>query len=311
MSTSTSPSATGAPAFDDPADDEIQPALPGRIGRGRFARDPRRRSRWWLEALVIVWLLWVYDAITNLAALREHAAMAHGLAVLRLEVDLHLDPERALNHWLQHHHLLGLLAGDYYDNIHFVVTLAVVGWLWWRHPRHYRPLRTAIVLVNVIGFVVYWQYPVAPPRLLGGEHFFDTVALSHALGGWHSGALSKAANQFAAMPSLHLAWAAWSALAVWMVVRGRRGAVLVWIYPILTTVDVMATANHFLLDCVAGSATVAVAALVALRIHRALDARRSGTDGSPPQRAARSSAPTGVVNTPRVGKTAHTTNAPA
>jgi hypothetical protein len=251
---------------------------PAPAGR-RAARDPDRRPRWWLEALVIVWLLWVYDAITDLPALRESAAMAHGFAVLHLEERLHLDPERSLNHGLASHHLLGLLAGDYYDNLHFIVTLGVVGWLWWRHPRHYRPLRTSLVLVNVVGFGVYWLYPMAPPRLLAGQHFFDIVAMTHAFGGWHSGALSKAANQFAAMPSLHLAWASWSALAVWVVWRHRRGIALVWLYPIVTCVVVMATGNHFLTDCLAGVATTAVCALIAFTGRAARERRRPPVAG--------------------------------
>jgi hypothetical protein len=239
----------------------------------RWVRHRDQRTTWWPEILVLVWLLWVYDAITNLAALRQRRALDHGAAILRLEERLHLDPERTLNHWLDHHHLLGLLAGDYYDNLHFIVTLGVVGWLWWRYPRHYRPLRTALVLVNVIGFGVYWLYPVAPPRLLPGQHFYDIVALTHALGGWHTGTLSKAANQFAAMPSLHLAWASWSALAVWIVVRGRRWAPLVWVYPVLTVVVVTATGNHYLTDCVAGVAATAVAAIIAFSVDRGLERR--------------------------------------
>jgi hypothetical protein len=246
-----------------------QTARPAR----RWVRLPDQRTRWWPEVLVLVWLLWVYDAITNLAGLRQRRALDHGAAILRLEERLHLDPERTLNHWLDHHHLLGLLAGDYYDNLHFLVTLGIVGWLWWRHPRQYRPLRTALVLVNVIGFAVYWLYPVAPPRLLPGQHFYDIVALTHALGGWHSGALSKAANQFAAMPSLHLAWASWSALAVWIVMRRHRWAPLVWIYPAFTVVIVTSTGNHFLTDCVAGVATTAVACLVAFSVDRMLNGR--------------------------------------
>jgi hypothetical protein len=273
MTTSASGPATGRqtalpPSVRTDADVAGTPDGP-QAGRARRASTPDRRPRWWPEILVIACLLWVYDAITNLPATREGPAMAHGFAVLHLEQRLHLDPELSLNHWLDHHHLLGLLAGDYYDNLHFIVTLGVVGWLWWRHPRQYRPLRTALVLTNVIGFFVYWLYPMAPPRLLAGQHFFDIVALTHAIGGWHSGTLSKAANQFASMPSLHLAWASWSALAVWVVLRRHRWAVLVWLYPLLTIVVVMATGNHFLADCVAGIATTAVSVVVAYGVRQA------------------------------------------
>jgi hypothetical protein len=302
--TSPAPRTAPLPGAVRTGDDRAPADVPR--ARRRWRRDPGRRPRWYIEVLALVWLLWVYDAITNLADLREKAALAHGRAVLHLEHTLHLDPERALNHWLDPHRTLGLLAGDYYDNLHFIVTLGVVGWLWWRHPRQYRPLRTTLVLINVVGFVVYLLYPMAPPRLLPGAHFDDIVAITHAWGGWHSGALSKAANQFASMPSLHLAWASWSALAVWVVWRRHRWAALVWLYPVVTTVVVMATGNHFLFDCIAGVATTAVSGLLALALHRRLD-RYPGQGATP----AASSARTGVVRTPLAGNTAQTTKAPA
>ena len=93
-----------------------------------------RRTRLWVEALVVVWLCWVYDAITNLAPLRLHAALSHALGVLRLERSVGLDPELTLNRWLAGHHTLGLIVSDYYDNAHFVVTLGLLGWLWYRRP---------------------------------------------------------------------------------------------------------------------------------------------------------------------------------
>src|ERR1700686_3487248 len=144
----------------------------------------QQRSRWWVEALVIVWLGWVYDLITNLAPLRLHAALGHAEGLLSLEHTLHIDPEHALDQWLAGHHTLGLAISDYYDNAHFVVTLALLGWLWWRRADVYRPLRNALVLVNLLAFIVFWRYPVAPPRMLPG--FTDIVADTHAIGSWHT-----------------------------------------------------------------------------------------------------------------------------
>ena len=103
----------------------------------------------------------------------------------------------------------------------------------------------------------------------------DVVASTHAFGSWHSGTLATAANQLAAMPSLHIAWAAWSAFAVWQVFRHRRGTVAVWAYPAVTSVAVMSTANHFLLDVVAGVVTLILAAVIADRGHAAWN-RRDG-----------------------------------
>jgi hypothetical protein len=219
----------------------------------------RGRTHLWVEALVVAWLCWVYDAITNVAPLRLHAALNHARDLLGLERVLHLDPELTLNRWLEGHHTLGLALSIYYDNAHFIVTLGLLGWLWYSRPDIYRPLRNALVLINVLGFVVFWRYPVAPPRMLTGMGFDDVVASTHAFGGWHTGALASAANQLAAMPSLHMAWAAWCSLVLWRLSRARAVRAAAILYPCLTCVAVLATGNHFMLDVVAGLATAAAA----------------------------------------------------
>ena len=228
---------------------------------------PRARPRWWPEVLVIIWLLWLYDAVNNLAPIRQATADAHARSIVHLERVLHIDPEAALNHWLAAQHTLGLWIGDYYDNAHFVVTLGLVVWLFWRRPDLYRPLRTGLVIINLIGFAVFWRYPLAPPRLLDPHRYVDVVATTHAFGSWHAGTLATAANQLAAMPSLHIAWAVWSALALWRILGRHRWAWLVWLYPLATSLAVMATGNHYLLDVVAGVATMVAATVVAERWH--------------------------------------------
>jgi hypothetical protein len=218
------------------------------------------RSHWWVEVLAIVWLCWVYDAVTNLAPLRVHAALAHGADILRVERSLGIDPEHTLDRWLAAHHTLGLAVSDYYDNAHFIVTLGLLGFLWWRRADIYRPLRNALVLANVLAFVVFWLYPVAPPRMLQG--YTDVVAATHAIGSWHTGALASAANQLAAMPSLHIAWAVWCTVVVWRISERRWLRALAVLYPCLTAFAVLATGNHYVLDVLGGLATIALALLL-------------------------------------------------
>jgi diacylglycerol O-acyltransferase len=227
-----------------------------------------KRSPLWVEALVVIWLCWVYDAVSNLASLRLHAALAHALGVLRLERTLHLDPELTLNRWLTAHHTLGLLVSDYYDNAHFIVTLGLLGWLWCKRPDIYRPLRNALVAINMLGLLVFWLYPVAPPRMLLGVGFSDVVAATHAFGSWHTGALASAANQLAAMPSLHMAWAAWCSLVLWRISARLWVRALAVLYPCLTALAVLSTGNHFLADVLAGVATAALAVLLIAALER-------------------------------------------
>ncbi|MGA2165722.1 MAG: phosphatase PAP2 family protein [Solirubrobacteraceae bacterium] len=232
-----------------------------------------RRTRLWVEALVIAWLCWVYDAINNLAPVRLHAALAHGWGVLHLERSLSLDPELTLNRWLVGHRTLGLLLSDYYDNAHFIVTLGLLGWLWYRRADIYRPLRNTLVAINTIGLAVFWLYPTAPPRLLPGSGFNDVVASTHAFGGWHTGSLATVANQFAALPSLHMAWAVWCSLVMWSMSERLWVRCVAVLYPCITCLAVLATGNHYLFDVFAGVATTALAVVLVRALEAAWRSR--------------------------------------
>jgi hypothetical protein len=231
----------------------------GLAGAGERAAAPAR-SRWWVELLAIAWLLFLYDAVNNLAPLRLATALGNARGILHVERLLHIDPELTLDRWLAAHHTLGLILSDYYDNAHFIVTLGILGWLWWKRTDLYRPLRNTLVLINVIGFVIFWLFPVAPPRMLDG--FADVVASTHAFGSWHTGALASAANQLAAMPSLHMAWAGWCTLALWRMSGRRSVRVVAVLYPCLTALAVLSTGNHFLLDILGGLLTLALSVLL-------------------------------------------------
>ncbi|HTZ85317.1 MAG TPA: phosphatase PAP2 family protein [Solirubrobacteraceae bacterium] len=248
MSSAVSIDHGGAPAALRPAASTVgRPATPA-------------RSRWWVELLAIAWLLFLYDAVTNLAPLRLSVALGNARGILHAEQVLHLDPELTLDRWLAGHHTIASILANYYDNAHFVVTLGLLGYLWWSRSDIYRPLRNVLVLVNVMGFVVFWLLPVAPPRMLDG--FTDVVAATHAFGSWHTGALASQANQLAAMPSLHMAWAGWCALALWRISERRWVRVLALLYPCLTALAVLATGNHFVFDIIGGLLVLAFAVLL-------------------------------------------------
>lgn len=230
-----------------------------------MGRDGKKRSPIWVELLFIAWLCWIYDMLANLAPVRAVQAHRDAGYLLHFEKIVHLDPEAALDHWLAPKHTLALWLSNYYDNAHFAVTLGLVGivWTWWPHV--YRPLRNGLVLTNLMAMVVFWLFPTAPPRLFDPKVYTDVVAATGAFGSWHSGTLAHAADQFAAMPSLHLGWACWSSVALWRILPRSRWRLLVWVYPLVTAVAVMATGNHYLLDVLAGIATLALAMVIADR----------------------------------------------
>jgi membrane-associated phospholipid phosphatase len=252
-----------------------------------------------VEALLIVWLAWVYDATTNLAPLRVHTALAHARGVLHLEQSLGIDFERSLNHWLAAHTTLGLVVSDYYDNAHFIVTFGLLGWLWWARADIYRPLRNILLLTNVLAFVVFWRFPVAPPRMLPG--FTDVVAASGAIGSWHGhSGLASHANELAAFPSLHIAWATWCTMAVWQATRRVWARVLAVVYPFVTTFAVLSTGNHFVLD-VLGGLLILVLSVALVRLGEAARARLRRRSPAGTRRGPRGE----VVSTPRTAVQAH------
>ncbi len=212
------------------------------------------RLRW--EVLVVLWLYVVYDIINNLSSVDESRALARARDILAVERRLGLDVELGANRWLARRELLGSLLANYYNLAHIWLTLAVLVLLWLRRRSLYADLRNALVAFNLIGFAVFWSFPVAPPRMLDG--FVDVVEQTGAISSFHDGALAEAANQYAAMPSLHVAWAIWVVVALYRTSRSPRVRALAWAHITLTVIAVVATANHFVLDIVAGAVTAVV-----------------------------------------------------
>jgi hypothetical protein len=233
-----------------------------RLGVRPAARGDRR---WW-DLLLIVWMAWIFDAVNNLGPVRQHLAERDGAAVLDVERALHAAPELALNTWLAAHHLLSQIVVFWYVNVHGAVTFAVFGWLWWRRPDLLPPLRTALVIVTAVGLAVFWALPVAPPRMLIADGYVDLVAAAHHVQVWQSGWTALDANQLSALPSLHIAWAVWAAIAVWRLSPRRWLRGLAVAYPLVTMFAVMATGNHYLADGVIGAAITALAVLGADRL---------------------------------------------
>ncbi len=221
------------------------------------------------ELAVIGFLLFLYDAIRSHAALREIPALHHAQSLLGLEQALGIDVERSANTWVTAHGDVSRVLASYYEYLHLGTTLLVLVICYWRAPMLYRRARTALVLTNLVGLVVYYLYPVAPPRLLPGAGFVDTVARA-GYGTNHGGPIT--ADQFGAMPSLHLAWAVWTAVVVLSLTGRRWIRALAVAHPVLMTAAVLATANHYLLDVLAGT-LVALAALLVVSFVASLTPR--------------------------------------
>ena len=210
------------------------------------------------------------------------AAAAHAAGLWRAERWLHLDIEPSLNHLAAARPVLAETAGYYYGLAHFIVTPLVLAWLWLRRPAAFGPLRSALVLATTAANVVFWTWPAAPPRF-AVPGMTDVLVRYRILGAGSPHGPDSLVNLYAAMPSLHVAWAAWCAAAIVAATRGRWRH-LAWLYPAATTVVVLATANHFLADAAAGLAITALG-LLAARAATRPDATGPGPGGAGPAAA--------------------------
>lgn len=215
-----------------------------------------RRLPWVIEVVSIGIGYAVYALVRVLAPHRVKISYQHAADVIHLEKVVGIYHEIRLNEYITGKEWLEIPASYYYATLHFVVTPAVLAWLFRRHKEIYAPLRSAIVIATAAALVVYATWPLAPPRYVT-PGAVDTV-INHPVF-WADGhGVSGFVNDLAAMPSLHVGWAVWCAVAVMSALR-TRWRWLAWLYPLGTTLVVVATANHYVLDALAGTAVVAVA----------------------------------------------------
>ncbi|MGW7555050.1 phosphatase PAP2 family protein [Streptomyces rimosus] len=244
------------------------------------------RPRWWTELPLLALVYAAYSAGRLVARGDAHAAAGHGETILRWEELLRIDPERALNRLFTATPALGIPADFAYASLHYLITPAVLIWLWHRRPAHYRTLRTWLMLATLIGLIGFTLLPTAPPRLLDtGSGFADTMARFSSYGWWGGDAsaprgLGGMTNQFAAMPSLHVGWALWCAVVLWKHGRSRATRALAVAYPLVIVLVVMGTANHYLLDALAGTAVMGLGLLLTRPALRLAERVRGAAAGA-------------------------------
>jgi hypothetical protein len=223
---------------------------------------PRRRRAWPLlrEVVLVGTLLGTYTLIRAFAGEDVEAAFDHAGRVLQVEQWLHLPSETDLQAVLLAWRPLTVAANAYYAAAHLPVTFLALLWLFLRHPAHYAWARRALVSATAVALAVYLLLPVAPPRMLSG--FVDTATLlGQSVYGSPGG--SSIADQYAAMPSLHVGWSILVATVGISAARSRRR--WLWlVHPVVTVLVVVSTGNHYWLDGIAGAAVV-TGALVATR----------------------------------------------
>ncbi|MDT4932403.1 MAG: hypothetical protein QOK11_295 [Pseudonocardiales bacterium] len=217
-----------------------------------------RRPVWWQELGIIAIGYWLYTLGRNAVPEQESIALRHGRSVQHLQDVLHLNFELSINHFVARTEWLAQIMDYYYATLHFIVTIGVMVWLFARKPHVYRGARTVLFITTLFGLLGFYLYPLAPPRLLPQYSYVDTLLKFHTWGSLADPNIAEHSNQYAAMPSLHIAWAMWAGVAIFVCARRLWVRILGLAYPFMTLMVIVGTANHFIIDAVGGAAIVLI-----------------------------------------------------
>ncbi|MFJ9561543.1 phosphatase PAP2 family protein [Streptomyces fuscichromogenes] len=230
----------------------------------RFLRRLRtpRRPRLWFEILLIAVSYWTYSLVRNAVPEQRAQALRNADRIWQAEHRLGIAVEESVNHAVNSVSWLIVGMNYYYATLHFVVTLSVLVWLYRSHPGRYAAARLALFATTGVALLGYYLFPLAPPRLMNGGGFVDTVTVHHTWGSMASGDLKHMSNQYAAMPSMHIGWSLWCGLTVFALASVPWVRLLGLGYPATTLLVIVATANHFWLDAVGGALCLAFGFLV-------------------------------------------------
>jgi membrane-associated phospholipid phosphatase len=227
------------------------------------------------------------DDITRgmIAPRAPEPAQANALQVMHFEQEHGFWIEPAIQRYFEHPHRLPGLEIDWgqvvplvnalYGVAHGLVTIIFAIWLFWRRPALFPFVRNVFLFATAFSVALYNIFPLAPPRLATGLsyqglpfHFIDTVFVGDGV--------NLSFDQYAAMPSLHVVWALIVGLTLAWTARPWAVRLIGLIYPVLMSVAVIVTGNHYIVDCLGGAAVVVAGYILALAVAAAGRRRRAG-----------------------------------
>ena len=209
----------------------------------------------------------VYYLVRGAVADRASEAFQRARDVLELERRLRLDWETTIHEAILGSDALIDFANGAYFWGHMPLLVLLALWLWRSHRDIWSRFRNALLLSAAIGLISYLLFPTAPPRLMPELGYIDTLAV-RAAPAYQAQEVGLFVNPYAALPSLHVGWALLAGLAVWHTSKHPAMRTFAVAIPLSQAWAVVATANHWTLDAVAGLTVCGVAWLVAVQIDR-------------------------------------------
>lgn len=249
----------------------------------RFAAPFGRRDL--VEAALIALAFLLYFGVRGAVIDRPEVAYRHALDVIEVQRALGFFWEADLNDFAKERHWLAQAMNVIYFYLHFPLIIAFGIWLYYFRRHKYTLTRDAFLLSGAVALIVYWSYPVAPPRELPElAARFDPDAPPYVLGfldtmkeylgyAYDTQSTRWFVNPYAAMPSLHFGWDLLLGLAIIWAFWGQRR--LFWpalaigvTLPALQVLSITMTANHFLLDAAAGGVVAMIGLGLAVLAQR-------------------------------------------
>jgi membrane-associated phospholipid phosphatase len=227
----------------------------------------------WLDALRQVSLFGLaylaYRMVRGVVEGDANAAFAHARDLISLERTLHLFVEPSIQAWASGSHFVMVLASWLYVNAQTSMTIGALLYLYLRHNRSFYFVRNMFMIAMALALVGYIVFPTAPPRFMPEWGFMDTVTDLTGVHLTHTSMSSAVYNPYAAVPSMHVAFAL---LVGWPLARLARSPVarVAWLlYPLLIAFVIVVTANHFIFDALLGALTAGASAYGASWLARA------------------------------------------
>ena len=262
---------------------DVETAAPPHAKPHPFRRRHSKPAKhaWLREVGIVLGFYYVYQTIRSLANVAGVKSRAHSNAnfLVTVEKTLFVYHEHSIQQAFLGANWFIKSMNVYYGTLHFIITGGLLLWVYLRRHEHYRQYRNLLGMTTVLALIGYFAFPLAPPRLYPcHDCFVDTLDTIGGLWSYHSSAAKAIANPFAAMPSLHFGWALWCGTLLWSFARHSFVRMLSVIYPAMTLLAIVVTANHYWLDAV-GGAVIFLAASQTLRMLRGRSLRKAQSVG--------------------------------
>ena len=220
-----------------------------------FARIGSKLPQGWGDAgrqlgiLVLVDL--AYELVRGIADGQRSEAIANGQQVIDFERSAHSLFEPSVQAFFLPAHWVIDLANQLYLNAQFSIALGFLIWLYLFRNESYYFVRNMFVVSMGFALIGYTLYPTAPPRMFPQHGFVDTINDFSNVN--HDSALAKIfINPYAAVPSMHCAFALMIGATGVAVCRHWWAKVWWAFWPILIAWVVIVTANHYWVDWALG-----------------------------------------------------------